>query len=82
MLLQFSVENFKSIKQKAILSLEASSDQMHENNYAVVGKDKCLRMVSVYGANAAGKSNLFQALTAAILAVRLLFQHILSRYST
>ena len=71
MLLQFSVENFKSIKQKAILSLEASSDQMHPNNYALIGKDKCLRMVSVYGANAAGKSNLFQALTAAILAVRL-----------
>ena len=71
MLLQFSVENFKSIKKKAILSLEASSDQMHENNYAAVGKDKCLRMVSIYGANAAGKSNLLQALTAAILAVRL-----------
>lgn len=71
MLLQFSVENFKSIKKKAVLSLEASSDQMHTNNYARVGKDSCLRMVSVYGANAAGKSNLFQALTAAILAVRL-----------
>lgn len=71
MLLQFSVENFKSIKKKAVLSLEASSDQMHTNNYARVGKDNCLRMVSVYGANAAGKSNLFQALTAAILAVRL-----------
>lgn len=71
MLLQFSVENFKSIKQKAILSLEASADQMHVDNYAQAGKDKCLRMVSVYGANAAGKSNLFQALTAAILAVRL-----------
>ena len=71
MLLQFSVENFKSIKQKAVLSLVASSDQMHANNYAQAGKDKCLRMISVYGANAAGKSNLFQALTAAILAVRL-----------
>lgn len=71
MLLQFSVENFKSIKQKAILSLEASADQVHVDNYAQAGKDKCLRMVSVYGANAAGKSNLFQALTAAILAVRL-----------
>ncbi len=71
MLLQFSVENYKSIKQKAVLSLEASSDQLHGDNYAQIGKDKCLRMVSVYGANAAGKSNLFQALTAAILAVRL-----------
>lgn len=71
MLLQFSVENFKSIKQKAVLSLVAASDQLHTNNYAQIGKDKCLRTVSVYGANAAGKSNLFQALTTAILAVRL-----------
>ena len=70
-MLQFSVENYKSIKQKAVLSLEASSDQLHEDNYAQIGKEKCLRMVAVYGANTAGKSNLFQALTAAILAVRL-----------
>ena len=39
MLLQFSVENYKSIKQKAVLSLEASSDQLHEDNYAQIGKD-------------------------------------------
>lgn len=71
MLLQFSVENFKSIKSKAVLSLEASTDQQHPENYETIGKDKCLKTAMVYGANAAGKSNLFQALTAAILAVRM-----------
>ena len=71
MLLQFSVANYKSIKNKAILSMEASVDQLHSDNYKTIGKDKCLKTAMVYGANAAGKSNLFQALTAAILAVRL-----------
>ena len=71
MLLQFSVANYKSIKNKAILSMEASVDQLHSDNYKTIGKDKCLKTSMVYGANAAGKSNLFQALTAAILAVRL-----------
>ncbi len=71
MLLQFSVENFRSIKEKAILSLIASNDEQHNSNYFQVGKDRCLKTIAVYGANAAGKSNLFLALTTAILAVRM-----------
>ena len=71
MLLQFSVENFRSIKEKAVLSMIASADEQHSENYSLLGKDKCLKTVAVYGANAAGKSNLFLALTTAILAVRM-----------
>ena len=71
MLLQFSVENFRSIKEKAVLSMIASADEQHSDNYSLLGKDKCLKTVAVYGANAAGKSNLFLALTTAILAVRM-----------
>lgn len=71
MLLQFSVENFKSIKEKAILSLVASPDTEHPENYVSVGKNNCLKVLSIYGANAAGKSNLFLALTTAIMIVRL-----------
>lgn len=70
MLLQFSVENFKSFKNKTILSLEASTDSEHKNNYSLIGKDKCLKVISMFGANAAGKSNIFQALTVSILLVR------------
>ena len=70
MLLQFSVGNYKSIKDKAVLSLEASSDKDHQNNLISFGKDRVLKNVSIFGANASGKSNLFLALTAAILTVR------------
>ena len=70
MLLQFSVENFRSIKEKAVLSMIASADEQHSDNYSLLGKDKCLKTAAVYGANAAGKSNLFLALTTAIMAVR------------
>ena len=70
MLLQFSVENFKSFKEKAVLSLEGSADRSLPNNYVEVGKEKFLKTAAVFGSNAAGKSNLFQALTAAILTLR------------
>ena len=71
MLLQFRVKNFKSIRDEAVLSLSAaSSDPQHPDNFVTVGKDLYLRMAAVYGANASGKSNLFVAMTTAILAVR------------
>lgn len=70
MLVQFSVENYKSIKEKIVLSMEASADKEHPDNIIQTGKDKMLKSISVFGANASGKSNLFLALTAAILTVR------------
>ena len=70
MLLQFTVENFKSIKNQAVLSLEASASKEHPNNVAEVGKDRILKGAAIFGANAAGKSNLFKALTAGIMTVR------------
>ena len=71
MLLQFSVKNFRSIKEEAVLSLEASSDKEHLNNTVLVNDERVLKVITVFGANAAGKSNLFLALTAAILAIRM-----------
>ena len=70
MLLQFSVENFKSFKNRAVLSLEASVDNELPNNITILEKDRFLNSIAVFGANAAGKSNLFHALTAAILTIR------------
>lgn len=70
MLLQFSVENFKSFRNQTVLSLEPSSDKEHPNNVTSIGKDRCLNSVAIFGANAAGKSNLFFALTAAIMTIR------------
>lgn len=70
MLLQFSVENYRSLKEKIVLSLEASSEKEHIENVCSYEKDRILKSVAVFGANASGKSNLFHALTAAILTVR------------
>lgn len=70
MLLQFSIENFKSFKDKAILSLEASSDKELQDHVFCNGKDRYLKSAVLFGANAAGKSNLLEALTTAITLVR------------
>ena len=70
MLLQFSVENFRSFKHKTVLSMEASADKNLLDNIVQIKKEKVLKAAAIFGANAAGKSNLFLALTAAILMVR------------
>lgn len=70
MLIQFSVENYKSFKTRAVMSLEASADKALDNNVTVCGRERYLNSLAVFGANAAGKSNIFSALTAAILLVR------------
>ena len=57
MLIQFSTQNFKSFKDEAILSM-------------LTAEDDVLSTVAMYGANAAGKSNFFQAMSAAIIAIR------------
>jgi len=70
MLLQFTVENFRSFKNKTVFSLEASSDNDLEDNFLINGNEKILRSAAIYGANASGKSNFFLALSAAVLLVR------------
>lgn len=71
MLIQFSVENFRSIKNKALFSMEAAKNEDHAVQVATIGKERILKTAAIFGANAAGKSNIFAALTAAILMVRL-----------
>jgi AAA15 family ATPase/GTPase len=71
MLIQFSVENFRSFKTKAILSLAPSKEVSHENNVSLLENgERILNTIAIYGANAAGKTNLFKALTTAILMIR------------
>jgi len=71
MLIQFSVENYRSFKDKAILSLEASKDAGFDNNVSTIeSSERILNTIAIYGANAAGKTNLFKALTTAILLIR------------
>lgn len=65
MLIEFSVSNFRSILSRQTLSLVASTDKahLHRNVSPPGGKNpRLLRSAVVYGANAAGKSNLLLAL--------------------
>lgn len=71
MLVQFSVENYMSIRERAVLNLTASnSDNEHLNNLFEYEKLRCLRSVVIYGPNASGKSSLLKAMTAAIMTIR------------
>ena len=67
MLVQFTVENFLSIRDKVYLSLEPSKDSEHPENLITKGDYKA---VAIYGANASGKSSLFKAITVALIMIR------------
>ncbi len=65
MLIEFSVENYRSFKDKATLSLLASSDKSLESNLIAskeLGEHRALRSAVIYGANASGKTNLLFAI--------------------
>lgn len=68
MLLQFSVKNFRTFREKASLSLVASNydkDTREEDNIHQDSKFnlRILKSAVIYGANASGKSKFFDALT-------------------
>ncbi|MBO4901869.1 MAG: ATP-binding protein [Lachnospiraceae bacterium] len=70
MLLQFNVTNFMSIKQEVILTAFANANKDHEDNLIQGKNDRVLPVLALYGANAAGKTNINKALTRAIMLVR------------
>lgn len=62
MVIDFTISNFRSIKAPLTLSFEANNDT-HLEDYFIVkkGKYRLLKMVSLLGANASGKSNILRA---------------------
>ena len=63
MLISFSVSNFKLFKDAAVLDMTATADRKLGDNVMDAGmKRGILRTASVYGANASGKTTLFQAM--------------------
>ena len=62
MLLEFTVGNFLSFKDKKTFSLEAGGISEHKENVVKEGKYKVLRSAVIYGANSSGKSNFIKAL--------------------
>ncbi|OOR89467.1 phage resistance protein [Moraxella caviae] len=69
MLIQFSVENYRSIKKEQTLSLvRSTSDEMADNYFAAnaPATPDLLKSAVIYGANASGKSNVIKALDSMI----------------
>lgn len=70
MLIEFSVENFRSFKDKVTFSMEKSKGDENSNNVFTLERYNLLKSAAIYGANASGKSNLIKALMVAISMVR------------
>jgi len=63
MFIQFTVENHRSIKSSAVISFAASKDKAFEEYLLRPDEKKALLPVlAIYGANAAGKSNVLHAM--------------------
>jgi len=64
MLVNFSVQNFRSIKDKITLSFEATKSKDLEDYYIIEPREgvRLLKLGMIYGANASGKTNILSAL--------------------
>ena len=71
MLIEFSIKNFLSFKEKVTFSMEAATSEENEENVILNGNNRILKTTALYGANASGKTNLVKAFASAILMVRM-----------
>ena len=63
MLIEFTVGNFRSFRDKVTLSLEATTDDwLQTDNVANVGERRLVKAAAIYGPNAGGKSNFILAM--------------------
>lgn len=70
MILEFSIANFLSFKDKVTFSMLANATNGLDDNYIVFNNLKVLKTTAIYGANASGKTNLFKILTIVISMLR------------
>jgi len=61
MLIQFNFKNYKSFRDEASLDMSATKISEHQAHVIAVANDKLLKIGAIYGANAAGKSNVYDA---------------------
>lgn len=61
MLIQFSFKNFKSFQDEVTLDLSAAKMTEFVERVVTVGSERILPMAAIYGANASGKSNIYNA---------------------
>jgi len=64
MIISFSVENWRSFREQATLSMVAGREKQHSDRLSAIPAYglKLLPVAAIYGGNASGKSNLFMAL--------------------
>ena len=61
MIIEFTVENYRSIKTSQTLSLIADSGRKKEQNVIDLGELRLLKSAVIYGPNASGKTNVIKA---------------------
>nr|WP_288977226.1 ATP-binding protein [uncultured Blautia sp.] len=61
MLIQFSFKNSKSFRDEVTLDLSAAKMTEFSERVVKIGNEKILPMAIIYGANASGKSNIYNA---------------------
>lgn len=61
MLIQFSFKNYKSFREEATLDLSAAKMTEFSERVVSIGSEKILPVAAIYGANASGKSNIYNA---------------------
>ncbi len=62
MLIRFSVENYRSFNERQVFSMAAGKHTRHKEQVVVANGRRLLKAGVVFGANAAGKSNLIKAI--------------------
>ena len=63
MLIAFAVKNHRSIRDRQVLNMEATSDtHLEESRVIDDNGQRLLRSAAIYGPNASGKSNLVDAM--------------------
>ena len=64
MLIEFSLSNFRSFKDRFTLSMEASADDwLEETNVAEIDGRRILKSAAIFGPNAGGKTNFLAAMS-------------------
>lgn len=61
MLIHFNFKNYKSFRDEATLDLSATKITEFSDRVVSVGSEKILPVAAIYGANASGKSNVYNA---------------------
>ncbi len=61
MLIQFNFKNYKAFQGKAILDLSATRETEFPEHIVTIAREKILPVAVIYGANASGKTNVYEA---------------------